>query len=50
MSMLDNLKMIDEKGIGDFLKNEELRWACPECNEVISVHRPACLSCGHEWR
>ena len=49
MSMVDNLKMINEFGIRHFIRNEKLKWQCPECGEMICVHRPTCLSCGHKW-
>ena len=46
MSMIENLTMINEKGIRFFVRNEKLKWACEECGEMISVHRPACVTCG----
>ena len=49
MSMIDNLKMINEFGIRHFIQNEKQKWICPECGEMICVHRAACLSCGYKW-
>ena len=49
MSMIYNLKMINESGIRYFIQNEKDKWTCPECSEIICVHRPVCLSCGYEW-
>ena len=49
MSVIDNLKMINESGIRYFIRNEKEKWPCPECGELICIHRPACLSCGYEW-
>ena len=49
MSMIDNLKMINESGIRHFIRNEKVKWVCPECGEMICVHKPTCLSCGHKW-
>lgn len=49
MRMIDNLKMIDDLGIRHFIRNEKLKWICPECGEMICVHKSACLSCGYEW-
>jgi len=46
MSMLENLKNIEELGIKAFIKNEKIRWACPECDGIICVHRGFCLNCG----
>lgn len=50
MSMIDNLQIIHESGIRHFIRKEKEKWICPECGEIICVHRPTCLSCGHEWQ
>jgi hypothetical protein len=47
MSMIDNLNMINEFGIRHFIRKEKENWICPECGELICVHRPTCLSCGY---
>ncbi len=49
MSMIENLKIIHETGIRQFIRNEKLKWTCPECGEMICVHKPTCLSCGYQW-
>ena len=50
MSMVDNLEMIDEVGIRHFIQKEKVKWVCPECGEVLCVHKPQCSSCGYEWK
>lgn len=50
MSVIDNLKNIKEFGIRQFVRNENEKWTCQECGEVICIHKPQCLSCGHTWR
>lgn len=50
MSMIDNLENIRKFGIRNFIRNEKGKWTCPECGELMSVHKPYCLSCGHKWR
>ncbi len=50
MSMIDNLQMINEFGIRHFIRNEKVKWICPECSEMICVHKPTCLSCGYKWQ
>jgi predicted RNA-binding Zn-ribbon protein involved in translation (DUF1610 family) len=50
MSMIDNLKNIREFGIRVFIKNEKEKWACPECGEIICVHKENCIFCGYKWR
>ncbi len=47
MSMIENLEFIREFGIRKFVAREKVRWACPECGRTLSVHRDACLHCGH---
>jgi hypothetical protein len=49
MSMIDNLKLINELGIRHFIRNEKEKWICPECGEMICVHKAPCLSCGYKW-
>ena len=40
MSMIDNLKFIQKKGIRKFIKKEEERWKCKD--GVICVHNKKC--------
>ena len=44
-SLIQNLTKIKEIGIINYLAEESIRWTCPECGSVISVHRDNCLSC-----
>ncbi len=46
MSMIENLEQIENVGIKQFARNENVRWACAVCGELICVHRPNCLKCG----
>jgi len=46
MSMIENLENIKDFGIGKFLKNEDVKWACSECGGTICVHKGYCLDCG----
>ena len=50
MSMIHNLEDIRKLGIRHFIRNEGKRWTCPKCGDLICVHKPQCLSCGHTWR
>jgi len=50
MSMIGNLENIRDFGLRQFVRAEKARWTCPECGEMICVHKPQCLSCGHKWR
>ena len=44
-SFLENLSIIKEQGIDNFLVFESQRRTCPNCGSVISVHRDKCLNC-----
>jgi len=46
MSMLENLKNIEDYGIRAFIRWEKERWTCTECGGTICVHRGICSSCG----
>ncbi len=48
MSMIGNLLDIKKLGIRKFIKNEKLRWACPECEGTICVHKGYCYTCGEK--
>ncbi len=47
MSMLENLQVIHNVGIEEFVESERERWACPECGGLQCVHVPECVYCGH---
>ena len=44
-SFLENLSIIKDQGIDNFLVFESQRRTCPNCGSVISVHRDKCLNC-----
>lgn len=46
MSMLENLGLIESKGIRTFLKIERKKRACSRCGTLICVHIRACMNCG----
>ena len=46
MSMLENLKYIEDFGIRAFVRWEKERWTCSECGGTICVHRGVCSTCG----
>ena len=45
-SLIRNLDTIKETGMESYLANEFLKWSCPVCGAIISVHRENCLKCG----
>ena len=48
-SPIENLISINKIGIRKFVKNENKKWACPKCGEMLCMHRPQCVSCGYVW-
>lgn len=44
-SFIENLSMIKENGIEEFLDFESRRRTCLECGSTLSVHRNSCLVC-----
>ena len=47
-SFIENLAMIKEEGISNFLAFESKRRTCPECGSIISVHRDSCTTCSKD--
>jgi ribosomal protein S27AE len=45
-SFIENLQIIKEKGIDNFLVFETNRRTCSNCGSILSVHRDNCLQCG----
>jgi len=48
MGMIENLKMIREKGIDEFLKSQSEEYRCVSCGDIISVHNGKCYACGYQ--
>jgi hypothetical protein len=45
MSMIENLVMIKEAGMEEFLKRENEKWTCPDCQARLSAHHDYCMEC-----
>lgn len=45
MSMIENLENLKNLGIEKFFEQEQIRWKCPVCGELLCVHRISCLNC-----
>ena len=48
MSMIENLKYINDRGVNAFLEKEEKKWTCPQCGGIVTCHGSICLTCGFE--
>ena len=46
VSLVGNLREIEEHGVGAFLKSQEAKFKCPVCGDVLSVHNGKCYVCG----
>lgn len=45
MSMIENLEYIRDNGIDEFLKKQESKYQCSECDGFKCVHNGICYSC-----
>ena len=45
ISTIDNLRFIKENGMEKFLQQQEEKYKCPKCGEIICVHNGKCYSC-----
>ncbi|UCE98283.1 MAG: DUF3795 domain-containing protein [Dehalococcoidia bacterium] len=48
MSMIENLKLIRDKGVNQLLISEKKNWKCPNCSGVICCHNGICFNCSLE--
>jgi hypothetical protein len=48
MSMVENQKIIRDKGMAEFLKIQTEKYLCPSCGDVVSVHDGKCYKCGYQ--
>jgi len=46
--MINNLKFIKKNGISKFFKEEENKWQCKKCEELICCHNGLCFKCDLE--
>ncbi len=49
-STIANLEDIRDNGMEAFLKEQEQRYKCPNCGDVVCVHTGKCYSCWVEIR
>lgn len=47
-SFIENLQLIKEQGIKNFLDFESRRRSCLKCGSVLCVHRTHCLYCNND--
>ena len=47
MSVVENLKELKNNGMDTFLVNQERKYKCPRCGDIISVHDRKCYACGY---
>lgn len=45
MSMIDNLQSIKKNGIAVFLKIQNKKWRCLNCNGIVCCHNGICFNC-----
>lgn len=48
MSVVENLKTLKAKGMGEFLKSQAEKYTCPNCGDVVCVHDGKCYSCNYK--
>jgi hypothetical protein len=48
MSMIENLKTMEKKGVQAFLRKERKKWKCPDCGGTICCHNGLCFDCGFD--
>ncbi|QEN04750.1 DUF3795 domain-containing protein [Thiospirochaeta perfilievii] len=49
-SLINNMKVINEKGMNYYLSFEKERLKCPECSGVHNIHQKTCSECGKTFK
>lgn len=49
-SLIENLVYISKQGIKSFLQEEENKWYCKNCGEILCIHHCECLNCKQQYR
>lgn len=47
-SPVQNLLKIKEAGLTQFIAEENEKWKCSQCGQMLCVHREVCLICGNK--
>lgn len=50
LSVIQNLRLLEEKGMEAFLVMEEEKWHCPQCGAWLCVSSHMCTACGYVYR
>lgn len=45
MSMIENLELIQQKGISRFIQEQYEKYRCKKCGGLISIHNRKCFHC-----
>ncbi len=48
ISLIENLKRVDEVGAEQFIEEEKVKWKCKYCGGIRCVHRDQCCQCGQK--
>jgi hypothetical protein len=47
-NLIQNLTMVKEMGLSQFIDVENEKWKCKKCEQLLCVHKDACLICGNK--
>lgn len=50
LSVIENLRQIQEEGMERFLQQEQIKWTCQQCGALLCVNSPFCPVCGFAYR
>jgi hypothetical protein len=48
MSLIADLKQINQIGVDLFLRLQYKKWTCQQCGRLLTVHKVTCIHCGSE--
>ena len=45
MSVKENLETIQNEGLDEFVKQQYMKYRCPQCGGLLSIHNKKCFKC-----
>ena len=45
VNIYENMKRIEQDGLTQYIKDEEIKWQCKECGDLLCMHKKTCKTC-----
>lgn len=49
-SLIENSRFVQEQGLGHFMEQQKIKFACSKCGGIISIHDRECSECQEKMK